>query len=137
MSNYGAVVGASMGLYALVCIALYVIQALGIKKIIEVTGRTDGWKGFVPILNMYAFGEIIAEITGAEGFVALCLKILWIVPCVNFVALFIWIVYYIKMLCAVHASAATIVTLIVCCGTLLHPFMLAKDIEAFYGEVEE
>lgn len=86
---------AALGIFSLffviVGLIIYVVSSYSIMKLAKNAGIENGWFAFIPILNMYLYGELVSSKLGGNGGVKLLIAyaaaiILNLIPIINIIA---------------------------------------------------
>lgn len=72
-AGFGAAIGAMMGVYSIIAIAIAVLQIVAMWKIFSKAGQ-DGWKSLIPIYNLV----ILFKISGLSPWTILAYLTAWI-----------------------------------------------------------
>ncbi|HWO95992.1 MAG TPA: hypothetical protein VNM45_06615 [Bacillus sp. (in: firmicutes)] len=86
---------ATLGVFSLfiviIGLIIYVLSSYSVMKLAQNAGIENGWFAFIPILNIYLYGELISAKLGGNGGVKLLIAyavgiILNLIPIINIVA---------------------------------------------------
>lgn len=137
MSDFGAVFAFMGGLLFVmlgICLAVYLVNALGYKKLFEAAGYEPTWAMFVPIFGNYALGMFLKEENGDADWVGWLIAFYWVLSlipilgsfCVLAGAIFTLVKQFQWMQ---KRNADTICYILLFLFPLAVPFLMAKKYE--------